>query len=149
MKKSLAIILILVSFAAGIALGAVGYSVFDEFEEERIERQFEKEYRKQSQTENLQLNDPTAEKASKSDVSAPEANSEKPLIGEEKAKEIALSDAGVAESEVTYVRAKLDYDDDYNRFDYDVEFRKGPTEYEYEIDAESGAILTFDKDFAD
>lgn len=65
-------------------------------------------------------------------------------IGEAKAKEIALNHAGKTASSVTFVRAILDYDD--GRPEYDVEFWSGNTEYDYEIDAYSGAILSYDAD---
>ena len=64
-------------------------------------------------------------------------------IGVEKAKEIALRDAGV--SGVTFVKAKLDYDDDGVRV-YDVEFYKDNVEYDYEIDAATGQIREKDLD---
>ncbi len=57
-------------------------------------------------------------------------------IGVEKAKEIALKDAGV--SGVTFVKAKLDYDDGVRV--YDIEFYKDNVEYDYEIDAATGQI---------
>lgn len=65
-------------------------------------------------------------------------------IGERKAKSIALNHAGIEESAVTFLGCKLDYDD--GRAEYDVEFFKGNTEYDYEIDAESGTILSYDYD---
>ena len=63
----------------------------------------------------------------------------------EEAKEIALKDAGLKEKDVTFVTAKVDYDD--GRKYYDVEFYYNGVEYDYEIDAESGRIVDFDKDF--
>ena len=68
-------------------------------------------------------------------------------IGAEKAKTIALKDAGLKASEVSFVRAKLDRDD--GRTVYDVEFYKGNVEYDYEIDAKTGKILEKDKDIED
>ncbi|MCO7136915.1 PepSY domain-containing protein [[Clostridium] leptum] len=66
-------------------------------------------------------------------------------IGEDKAKEIALNHAGLSsESDVTFVRVKLDYDN--GRAEYDVEFYQGNTEYDYEIDASNGDILSYDYD---
>ena len=41
--------------------------------------------------------------------------------------------------------AKLDWDD--GRLQYDVEFYSGSTEYDYEIDANTGAILSYDHDW--
>lgn len=63
----------------------------------------------------------------------------------EEAKKIALKDAGLKEKDVTFVTAKVDYDD--GRKYYDVEFYYNGMEYDYEISAESGRITDFDKDF--
>ena len=65
-------------------------------------------------------------------------------ITKDKAKAIALQHAGLNESEVRIKKVKLDYDD--GRADYEIEFRKGRTEYEYKIDAVDGTILEFDMD---
>ena len=66
-------------------------------------------------------------------------------ISADKAKEISLSHAGVSASSATFVKAQLDRDD--GRLQYDVEFYVGTTEYDYEIDANTGAILSYDHDF--
>lgn len=65
-------------------------------------------------------------------------------IGADKAKEIALNHAGVAASNAVFLTAKLDRDD--GRRVYDVEFYSGNKEYDYEIDAADGSILSFDYD---
>ena len=66
-------------------------------------------------------------------------------IGAEKAKEIALKDAGLSASGVTFVQTKLDYED--GRRVYEVEFYTADyKEYDYEIDAASGTILSKDYD---
>lgn len=65
-------------------------------------------------------------------------------IGSEKAKQIALQNAGLSESQVTFVRVQADYDN--GRKVYEVEFYSGNTEYDYEIDATNGAILEMDHD---
>ena len=65
-------------------------------------------------------------------------------IGEARAKEIALSQSGVSATDATFIKCKLDFDD--GRAVYDVEFRKGWTEYSFEIDAVSGAVLERDVD---
>ena len=70
------------------------------------------------------------------------------LIGEEKAKQIALDHAGLKESQITFVRSHLDRDD--GRQVYDVEFYVADgqvvREYDYEIDAQSGAVRDVDYD---
>ena len=65
-------------------------------------------------------------------------------ITKAKAKEIALAHAGVSASKATFVEAKLDYEDGVQV--YEIEFYSGSTEYDYEINAETGEILSFDKD---
>lgn len=68
-------------------------------------------------------------------------------LTESEATAIALKHAGVAEADVTYMRAKLDRDD--GQLAYDVEFYAGNAEYDYEIHAETGAILSHDYDIED
>ena len=87
------------------------------------------------------------EKPKEKPVGKPAAPEEKEFIGEERAREIALEKAGLKESEVTLIKVKLDRDD--GRYVYEIEFRRGLTEYEAEINAEDGRILKFEKDFDD
>ena len=65
-------------------------------------------------------------------------------ITADKAKEIALADAGVTAAEAVFLKARLDFDD--GRMVYEVEFYSGNTEYDYDIDATTGAILSVDHD---
>ncbi len=64
-------------------------------------------------------------------------------IGLEKAKSIALQHAGVS-GDVTILKEKLD-GDDYPPV-YEIEFYKDGTEYEYDIHAQTGAIVKFDRE---
>ena len=65
-------------------------------------------------------------------------------ISADKAKKIALGDAKLAEKDVTFVKVELELED--NRLVYDVEFYSGNVEYDYDIDAVSGAIVSADRD---
>ena len=65
-------------------------------------------------------------------------------IGETKAKEIALADAGVKESDAKKLRVKFDFDD--GRAEYEVEFHSNKFDYDYEIDAVTGRIIKAEKD---
>ena len=65
-------------------------------------------------------------------------------IGAEKAKSIALSDAGFTASQVQNLQVEKDNDD--GRLEYQVEFRVNGTEYEYTISAADGTILERDID---
>ena len=70
-----------------------------------------------------------------------------PRLSKEEAIAIALKDAGLEESQVSRLRAEFDIDDGVP--EYDVEFTHDGWEYEYEIHAESGKILKWDKDWDD
>lgn len=63
-------------------------------------------------------------------------------ISVDTAKNKALSDAGVSASDATIIKAKLDYDDGIPT--YDVEFYTSSHEYDYEIDARTGAVRSRD-----
>ena len=65
-------------------------------------------------------------------------------VGEDAAKTSALKHAGISEADANFLRVKLEKDD--GRWVYDVEFYSGNTEYDYEIDALNGNILSFDFD---
>lgn len=64
-----------------------------------------------------------------------------------RAREIALADAGVKAADAVFLKTRLDWDD--GRAEYDVEFYSGYTEYDYEIDALTGAIRDKDLDCDD
>ena len=68
-------------------------------------------------------------------------------IGEAKAKEIALQHAGLTADQVTFLQLKLDWEN--GRQVYEVEFRSGGMEYEYNVRASDGAILDSDWDLDD
>ena len=75
------------------------------------------------------------------------SNSSGNLIGTSRAKEIALAHAGLSESAVNGLKVELDRED--GRQQYEVEFKAGGYEYDYEIDAVNGTILEWDKDYDD
>ena len=60
-------------------------------------------------------------------------------IGEEAAKKAALSHAGFDESAVTNLKVELDTDD--GAVHYDVDFKQGGMEYDYDINATTGEIM--------
>lgn len=74
----------------------------------------------------------------------PFTDAEAASISADQAKEIALHHAGVAANEAHFQKVKFDYDD--RRQNYDVEFVAGGTEYDYEIDANTGSIISFDSE---
>lgn len=66
------------------------------------------------------------------------------LITQEEAEKIALDHVGFAADQVQRMRTEYEIDDRIPQ--YDVEFIEGDWEYEFEINAETGKILSFDKD---
>lgn len=65
-------------------------------------------------------------------------------IGIDKAKSLALSNAGVKSSDATFTKAKLEKDDGV--WLYEIEFISGSNEYEYEINALNGNVISHDMD---
>lgn len=71
-------------------------------------------------------------------------NSAEGEISESRAKEIALTDAGVTEADVLAILVKRDFDD--GKSVYDVDFYVQNQEFDYEIDAVTGTIISRDFD---
>ncbi len=77
---------------------------------------------------------------------APAATNPSPgNLSESDAKASALEHAGLAEDQVTFTKCELDRDD--GKQIYEIEFYDGSgAEYEYEIDAASGAVISYDRE---
>lgn len=67
------------------------------------------------------------------------------MISVEDAKSAALQHAGVAAGEAVFSKAELDYDDGIAV--YEIEFYVGQTEYDYKINATTGAVIEADVDY--
>lgn len=65
-------------------------------------------------------------------------------VTKDEAKQAAIKDAGFKESEVSGVRVELDREDGAAK--YEVDFYKDGVEYNYDIDAQTGQILSKDAD---
>ena len=63
----------------------------------------------------------------------------------EEAKQAALEYAGVKASEATFTKAHRDFDD--GRVVYEIEFYANGTEYEMDVDASTGRILDFSREY--
>lgn len=68
----------------------------------------------------------------------------KDSVGKDKAVQTALKHAGLTSSQVMQLEAKLDRDG--GRLVYEIEFKSGGYEYEYEINASNGSIIKSEKD---
>ena len=128
MKKALASVMIAGAMAASLTLfGCGGQPAATEKKAETTEQT-------QTQTDTAQTNTTKTETKSGNQTAAGQ-------ISQEDAKRIALEDAGVKEADVTgYVKVELDTDNGVTK--YDVGFHVGTTEYDYDIDATTGAILS-------
>ena len=67
----------------------------------------------------------------------------KKVISVEEAKQIAVSDASLNENDVSFTKVKQDHDDGF--LNWEIEFIANNTKYEYEINANDGNILKFEK----
>ena len=72
------------------------------------------------------------------------SNTSSNKISADKAKKIALNHANLTSNQVSYVQVEADFDD-YTP-SYDVEFYHNNVEYSYEINANNGNIISFEKD---
>ena len=90
--------------------------------------------------------EPAKTTAAPESAAAPASAAAQGDIGAAEATRIALAHAGVAESDAGSLRCRRDTE--HGRAVYDVEFLANGLEYEYEIDAASGAVLSFDREAA-
>lgn len=65
-------------------------------------------------------------------------------ISREEAKNIAFKHAGVLEAQITQLDVSLDSDNGVLK--YEIDFKHGGIEYEYDINAQNGEILSSKKD---
>ncbi len=63
-------------------------------------------------------------------------------LTKDEAKQIALKEAGVTAAEATFIKARLDYDD--GREEYEFEFYADGREFDIDVDANTGRVVKFD-----
>lgn len=66
-------------------------------------------------------------------------------ITQDEALAAALKDAGLTKDQLDFVKVELDWE--HGKQVYEIEFYKSGFEYEYDIDAATGRILKFKKDW--
>ncbi len=69
------------------------------------------------------------------------------FIGEERAREIALEQAGIGSEGVRFDRTELEFDNGV--WEYEIEFRQGENEYSADIKADDGTVINWDADIRD
>ncbi len=83
---------------------------------------------------------------SASDLALSGKASESKYIGRERALAIAFEHAGVTTDQVEDLEVELDFEDDLGAMLYEVEFLFGGFEYEYELNAVTGAIVDYERE---
>ena len=87
---------------------------------------------------------PTEPAVEPSIAAAPVEKLPSEAMSREEAEKIALDHLGFTADQVTRLRTEYEIDDGLPQFD--IEFHQGDWEYEFEIHAENGRILSYDKD---
>ena len=87
---------------------------------------------------------PTKPAVEPSIAAAPVEKLPSEAMSREEAEKIALDHLGFTADQVTRIRTEYEIDDGLPQFD--IEFHQGDWEYEFEIHAENGQILSYDKD---
>ena len=87
---------------------------------------------------------PNEQKPAQQQESKPTAAQGDEYLGKDAAEKASIAHAGLDAAQVSGVKSSLDRED--GRVVYEVEFWKDGVEYEYEIDAVTGAVLKYDKD---
>lgn len=90
----------------------------------------------------MQMDANAAESAARNLPNTPETAAAR--LTREEAQTIALKHAGLTADQVTRLRTEYEIDDGIPR--YEVTFLQRRWEYDYEIHADTGAILSYDKD---
>ncbi len=80
----------------------------------------------------------------KADQNNEKSNTSISRISKAEAKSIALKHAGVSESKARHL--EVEYDKDNGVFKYEVSFDYNGYEYDYDINAETGKIISYDKE---
>ena len=82
--------------------------------------------------------------AQQSAINSTGSASQSGYIGIDAAKEAALTHAGVGADTVAWMEADFDYED--GRMVYELEFVAGGAEYEYDIDAQTGEVVKYERE---
>ena len=144
MKEKLSYLLIFAVLAVAIFSGCAVRTLPAEVErlEEVVELQLDKaEDRVEDAVRDAA---PAAELPTAQQTPAAEQSVQQQTLTAADAERIALEHAGFSADEVQHLRTESEIDDGVP--EYQVEFRHGRWEYDYEIHAETGAILSFEKD---
>lgn len=94
--------------------------------------------------QNMESVGDTLKQAAENTAATASGNHTNPILSLEEAQNIALKHAGLTANQVTALRTE--YEIEHGIPQYDVEFHHGRWEYDYEIHADTGEILSYNKD---
>lgn len=140
MKKRTLVLLVGALCAASVAVGAAAESAAKEYHRYHRSR-VERKYNKESKESDKKTNTIKPEKPAES---LPDKAT---LITKEEAHAKALERAGLSAESVNRIKSELDYE--WGVWKYEVEFRHQGFEYEVDINAETGEVTKFEKEFDD
>lgn len=88
---------------------------------------------------------PPSEPVQPKETQKPDNMNSQNFIGENAAKDIALKKAGTTADGVIFDRVELDFDDGV--WQYEIEFRQNRVEYDVDVKADDGKVLSFERDY--
>ena len=149
-KRMMITVLALAVLVSGCASSGAGRAL--EAAEDRVEQKLDRaedsletvlraapaEQQTQSATDPTDATKPAAAAASQT------TTEKETFLTPEEAERIALERAGITADQAERLKTEFEFDDGVPQ--YDVEFHQGRQEYEFEIHAQNGNILSFDKD---
>lgn len=132
--------------AAAILMGGCGQNEGAKTQQESTGQMMEAEAPK-TQKENTSKDDASENAVAKENTTTVKEENSTSKLTEEEAKSIAFQDAGVEEANVTGIRIHQEYDD--GREKYEIDFYIDNREYDYDIDSNTGEILSKDSEIED
>lgn len=146
--------------AKKIALSAVGVDAFEisglqielDYDDESRRWEYEVDFNVKKKEYDVDIDALTGDVLRNEAVAEPvgtSATTANYLISRDEAKRLALERASVTESAISDYEIELDYDDDARRWEYEISFNVGRTEYECEIDAANGSVIYLKTDIDD
>ena len=136
MNKTLATMFTATAMALSIALVGCGSKTETATQEPAAQEQAQTQEQAAPKQEAAQA---PAQEQTTATEQAPAPSTSSSQISMDDAKRIALQDAGVAEQDTTQMDVDLDTDNGVTK--YEVGFHVGTTEYDYDIDPVTGAII--------
>ncbi len=137
----------LVMFGCGAQQPAKTETATQETTTQQAPADTKKDTKAQTTTETKPQETTTQQQAPAQTETQPTQSTQDAQISLDEATQIALDDAGVTAADVIGLDAKLETDDGVTK--YDVDFKVGNVEHDYDIDPTTGAIISHTTDIDD